>query len=148
MLSKINFSFDLLSLLLLCPEAQSISEIIEICMGKASLLPWYDPDISLSEGVLCYLVQVIKNLRTEDKVILHPYGCSQGLIPQLVSSDFSDNLFLIAQKSFNKAKDHKKIRKEAVMSVLAIWYLQEGTRNGPSVIYLPVHMTTGLFLEL
>lgn len=41
-LSKINFSFDLFSLLLLCPEAQYISEIIEICMRKASLLPWYD----------------------------------------------------------------------------------------------------------
>lgn len=110
-LCKINFSFDLLSLFLLWPEAQSISEIIVICMGKASLLPWYDPDISVSEGVLCYPVQVIKNPRTENKVILHPYSCSQGLIPQLVSFDSSTNLFLNAQKSFNKEKDHKTIWK-------------------------------------
>lgn len=41
-LSKTNYSFDLLSLFLLWPEAQSISEIIEICMGKGitSAMVW------------------------------------------------------------------------------------------------------------
>lgn len=128
-LSKINFSFDLLSLLLLCPEAHSVSEIIENCMRKASLLPWYDPDVSLWEGVRCYLVRVIKNPRTENKDIFHLHGSSQGLIPQLVSSDSSENLFLIAQKSLNKEKDYKKIRKEVVVLVLAIWSLQDRTRG-------------------
>lgn len=91
--------------------SQSISEIIEICMGKASFLPQYDPDISVSEKALCYLVQVTKNPRIENKVWAVRYGCSQGLIPQQISSDSSENLFLIAQKSFKKEKGHKKIRK-------------------------------------
>jgi len=36
---------------------------MKIIMGRMALLPSYNPDISLSETVLCYLVQVIKKTK-------------------------------------------------------------------------------------
>lgn len=120
MLSKINFSFDFSSLLLLRPKTQSVSEIIENCMAKASLQPW--SAVLSSSGHK-------KNPRTENNVILHPYGCSQGLIPQLGFSDSSEKIISYCSKIFNKLKEHKNFRKEVAMSVQAIWSLQEGTQR-------------------
>lgn len=124
-LSKVSFLFDLLSPLILCLEAQSVSEIVEICMRKASLLPWYDPDICLSVGALCCLVQVIKNPRTENNslpILLFPRSPSSACFLCFFWQFII--LFLITQKSSNK--DHKNIKKEVVVSVLADWSLQVG----------------------